>query len=55
MTPVARHDNLLTQDVAGELVVYDQTRQRVHRLNQTAATIWRSCDGKTSIADMEML
>lgn len=55
MTPVARHDNLLTQDVGGELVIYDQTRHRVHRLNQTAATVWRHCDGKTTVADMALL
>ena len=55
MTPVARQDNLLTQDVGDELVVYDQTRHRVHRLNQTAASVWRQCDGRTTIADMAMV
>jgi hypothetical protein len=52
MRPVARHDNLLTQEVGNELVIYDQARHRVHRLNETAARIWRGCDGKTSVADL---
>jgi hypothetical protein len=50
MTPVARRDSLLTQEVGSELIVYDQTRHRVHRLNETAATVWRHCDGNTDVA-----
>lgn len=50
MTPVARHQDLLTQEVGGELVVYDQARHRVHRLNETAAIVWRQCDGRTDVS-----
>jgi hypothetical protein len=55
MNPVARHDNLLTQSVGNELVIYDQSRHRVHRLNETAAAIWNGCDGKTTITDLATL
>lgn len=55
MTPEARHDDLLVQAVGDELVVYDQKRHRVHRLNRTAALVWRHCDGRTGAADMAAL
>lgn len=55
MNPVARQDNLLTQSVGDELVIYDQTRHRVHRLNKTAAAIWNGCDGKTTVANLATL
>lgn len=48
----ARKDNLLVQNLDEEVVVYDQDTDQVHRLNGAAAVVWRSCDGKTTVADM---
>jgi len=55
MLPEARQDKLLVQEVADELVVYDQDRHQVHRLNRTTGLVWRHCDGQTSIADLAAL
>lgn len=55
MLPQARTDKLLVQEVGDELVVYDQVRHRAHRLNATAAAVWRHCDGETSVADLTSL
>ncbi len=52
MKPKARHDELVVEEVADELVVYDQRRKVAHTLNRAAALVWRRCDGETSIADL---
>jgi hypothetical protein len=48
MHPKANQADFLNQEVAGELVIYDSKRHRVHNLNSTAARVWRFCDGSTS-------
>ena len=52
MTPRARTDGLLIQDLPEETLVYDLARHRAHCLNRTAALVWRHCDGKTGVADL---
>ena len=49
MVPVARQTRMLTVDVGDEVVVYDQDGHQAHRLNRTAALIWRACDGRTDV------
>lgn len=48
--PLARTDGLLVEGVEDELLVYDQEHDSAHRLNRTAAIVWRSCDGKHDVA-----
>jgi hypothetical protein len=43
--PVARKKDLLTQEIPGELLVYDTQRDSGHCLNDTAAFVWQHCDG----------
>ncbi|HVF92225.1 MAG TPA: PqqD family protein [Blastocatellia bacterium] len=38
------------QQLPGELLIYDLERHKAHCLNETAALIWKHCDGKTDIA-----
>jgi hypothetical protein len=40
------------QEAGSELVIYDQDRARAHRLNPSAALVWRRCDGQTTVAEM---
>ncbi len=47
--PVAKSENLLVEEVAGELVIYDTSTDRAHCLNESAAAIWRHCDGTRSV------
>jgi hypothetical protein len=42
----ARADRVVVEEMADEVLVYDLERHRVHCLNQTAAAIWRACDGR---------
>lgn len=47
--PKARADGTIIDEPAlDEIVVYDLSRHRAHALNQTAAVVWRHCDGRTS-------
>lgn len=53
--PHARSEGLFAQEVSGELLVYDLDKDKVHHLNPSAALVWRSCDGKHSVADLTAL
>jgi len=50
--PKARSAGIITRDVDGELLIYDRTRDRAHCLNETAAAVWKLCDGCTSIPEL---
>jgi Coenzyme PQQ synthesis protein D (PqqD) len=53
--PPARTDRLLIERLPDETLVYDLDRQKAHCLNQTAALIWKHCDGKTTIRDVTLI
>lgn len=46
--PRARQHGIVVQDVLDEVLVYDQERFEAHCLNQSAGTIWRLCDGRST-------
>ncbi len=50
--PLAKSENLLVEEVAGELLIYDSSTDRAHCLNESAAAIWRHCDGTRSIDEL---
>src|SRR5438874_1221560 len=52
MTPQARREALLVEELPEETLVYDLERHRAHRLNRTAAFVWRQCDGRTSVGEI---
>ncbi len=53
--PHARKDGLVIQELAEEVLVYDLERHKAHCLNQTAARIWKHCDGRTTVAEIARL
>ncbi len=53
--PVARKEGLVIQETTDEVLVYDLNSNKAHCLNQTAAFIWKSCDGNNSIMDITAL
>lgn len=53
--PRARKDGLVIKELPNETLVYDLERDEAHCLNQTAALVWKSCDGKTTVAKMASL
>jgi hypothetical protein len=52
VSPRARKEGILVQDLTGELLIYDLDRHAAHCLNESAALIWKRCDGRTSIAEL---
>lgn len=52
INPVARQNGLVVQDMPGEVLVYDLDTNKAHCLNESAAMVWKSCDGTKSVADI---
>jgi len=50
--PTSRREGLVSKHVEGELLIYDRTRDQAHCLNESAAAIWRLCDGRTSVPEI---
>ena len=50
--PLARKNGILIQELSEELLIYDQVHLKAHCLNDTAARIWRRCDGKISVEEL---
>lgn len=46
MKPIARKDDLVIQEMGGEILVYDLRNDKAICLNQTSALVWQNCDGK---------
>lgn len=55
MLPQAREEHLLVENLGDEVLVYDEDRNLAHRLNRTAAVVWRQCDGQHSITELAAL
>jgi hypothetical protein len=49
--PQARNSGLIVKEVDSEILIYDQDNNKAHCLNQTAAKVWKYCDGETTVAD----
>jgi hypothetical protein len=50
--PRARSGGLVVRELEGEVLVYDLERHRAVCLNSSAAAVWRSCDGRTDVANL---
>jgi len=50
LLPCSRADNLVIHELDDETLVFDTERNEAHCLNQTAALVWKHCDGKTTAA-----
>lgn len=50
--PVARQSGLVVQEMPDEVLVYDLDTNKAHCLNQSAAFVWKSCDGSNTVSDI---
>ena len=50
--PAARKSGLVIQEVPDEVLVFDLESNKAHCLNKTAAMVWKSCDGNTSVPEI---
>lgn len=53
--PLSRKDNIVIQEIDGEILIYDLSRNKALCLNETSAMVWNLCDGKTSVAEMSRI
>lgn len=51
--PKARKDRLIIKELPDETLVYDQVSDNAHCLNNTAALVWKSCDGLRSVDEIK--
>ena len=49
---MARQNGLVVQEMPDEVLVYDLDTNKAHCLNQSAAFVWKSCDGTNSVGDI---
>jgi hypothetical protein len=49
--PQTRRGGLIVKELDSETLIYDQKRNKAHCLNNTAAKVWKYCDGETTIAE----
>jgi len=52
LTPLAREEGLVIQELPGELLIYDLSNHKAHCLNRTAAFIWKHCDGRMTVPEI---
>ena len=50
--PVSRKANIVVQDYAGEILIYDLTENKAFSLNETSALIWQLCAGDKTVSDI---
>ena len=50
--PRVRQSGLLSEDMHGERVIYDNGNKKVHHLNPTMTWVWEHCDGSRTIDEL---
>jgi hypothetical protein len=51
-TPRARREGIITEELDGELLIYDEQADSAHRLNGTAAALWTKLDGSRTVPEL---
>lgn len=51
--PKSRRSDVVVQELASEILIYDLKINKAFALNKTASTVYRACDGKTSFAELK--
>lgn len=50
--PLSRSQDLVVQDLNGELLIYDLRDHRAFCLNETCAIVWKACDGSNTVSEI---
>jgi hypothetical protein len=51
-TPLSKKDFLVVEETPNEALIYDSVKNKLHALSPEATTVWKNCDGKTSVSDI---
>lgn len=52
ITPIARFENIVVQELPDETLICDLISNRVFCLNKTASEVWKLCDGKNDVSQL---
>jgi len=52
IAPKAREENLVVQELDGEVLIYDLNTNKALCLNETSALVWQLCDGDKSVSEI---
>lgn len=50
--PVSRSEDVVVQELNGEVLIYDLQINKAFSLNETSTLVWQLCDGNNSVADI---
>jgi len=50
--PLTKKDFIVVEESPNEALIYDSVRNKLHVLTPAATTVWKSCDGKTSVSEI---
>lgn len=50
--PISRKDNLVVQELDGEVLIYDLDKNKAFCLNETSSLVWQLCDGNKTISEI---
>ena len=53
--PRARQEQLIVKELPDELLIYDLQSDKAHCLNETAALVWKNCDGHKTVDQLREL
>lgn len=50
--PKSRQENIVVQEMDGEVLIYDLVKNKAFCLNQTSSLVWQACDGRRTIGEI---
>src|SRR5262245_15989161 len=50
--PLTRQDGLIIRELDNETLIYDTKNNKAHCLNDTAARVWKQCDGRNTTEEI---
>ena len=50
--PISRQDDIVIQELLGEVLIYDLKIDKAFCLNETSAMVWKLCDGTKSVSEI---
>lgn len=51
--PKARSENIVQQEINGEILLYDLQNNTAYNLNETSAAVYHACDGETTFDELK--
>jgi len=52
LLPLSHRENLVVQELNGEVLIYDLEKNKAFCLNETSALVYQLCDGTKSVSDI---